>query len=293
MLALLDERRDNIITQRTRLVNQLHALLRDLIPGGAPTDLSAATASRLLTGVRPAGPVETARKQLARDLVTEIRAADQRLKALTAQIAETVTATGSTVDRGRRGRAGRRRPAARPDPAGQPFPDRVGVRQLRRRRTRRGRLSRPVPTPPAARRGPPAEPGPAHRRAHPGPDARQHRPGLLRHQDRRREDPQRSDALPETAARRPRLATDDPRRTRFGDGLGRTLGGDSDIQRGWLNPDHQLFGQVTSRARHPRLYDHSDRCLTNTEEPRHVRRLRTLEGLGSCQGTPLGGIRRS
>ena len=97
VLALLDERRNNVITQRTRLVNQLHALLRDLIPGGAPTDLTAASASRLLAGVRPAGPVETARKQLARDLVTEIRAADQRLKTLTAEITATVAASGSRL----------------------------------------------------------------------------------------------------------------------------------------------------------------------------------------------------
>ena len=95
VLALLDERRDNVITQRTRLVNQLHALLRDLVPGGARTDLTAAAASRLLTGVRAAGPVEMARKQLARDLVAEIRDTDQRLKTLTAQIADTVAATGS------------------------------------------------------------------------------------------------------------------------------------------------------------------------------------------------------
>src|ERR671910_792760 len=53
----------------------------------------------------------------------------------------------------------------------------------------------------------------------------------------------------------------------FHDGLGRTHGGGSDIQRGWLTPNPQLFGQVTSRARHPRLYEHLDRCLTNTEEP--------------------------
>jgi transposase len=97
VLVLLDERRDNVITQRTRLVNQLHALLRDLIPGGAPTDLTAASASRLLAGVRPAGPVETARKQLARDLVTEIRAADQRIKTLTAEIAAMVAALGSRL----------------------------------------------------------------------------------------------------------------------------------------------------------------------------------------------------
>jgi transposase len=47
--------------------------------------------------VRPAGPVETARKQLARDLVTEIRAVDQRLKTLTAEIAATVAASGSRL----------------------------------------------------------------------------------------------------------------------------------------------------------------------------------------------------
>jgi transposase len=97
VLALLDERRTNVATQRTRLVNQLHALLRELVPGGAPTDLTASIASRILTGVRPAGPVEAARKQLARDLVAEIRDADHRLKALTAQIADTVAATGTRL----------------------------------------------------------------------------------------------------------------------------------------------------------------------------------------------------
>jgi transposase len=97
VLALLDERRTNVTTQRTRLVNQLHAVFRDLLPGGAPKGLTATLASGLLAGIRPAGPVEAARKQLARDLVSEIRQADQRLKALTAQIAETVAATGSQL----------------------------------------------------------------------------------------------------------------------------------------------------------------------------------------------------
>ena len=97
VLALLDERRTNLTTQRTRLVNQLHAVFRDLLPGGAPKGLTATVASRLLAGIRPAGPVEAARKQLGRDLVVEIRQADQRLKALTAQIAETVAATGSQL----------------------------------------------------------------------------------------------------------------------------------------------------------------------------------------------------
>ena len=95
VLGLLDERRSNVSTQRTRLVNQLHAVFRDLLPGGAPRQLTATIASQLLASIRPVGPVEAARKQLGRDLISEIRDADQRLKTLTAQIAETVAATGS------------------------------------------------------------------------------------------------------------------------------------------------------------------------------------------------------
>jgi transposase len=97
VLGLLDERRANLTTQRTRLINQLHAVFRDVLPGGAPKGLTAAIASALLAGIRPVGPVEVARKQLARDLVAEIRDADRRLKLLTAQIAQTVAATGSRL----------------------------------------------------------------------------------------------------------------------------------------------------------------------------------------------------
>lgn len=95
VLGLLDERRSNLTTQRTRLVNQLHTVFRELLPGGAPKHLSAALASKLLAGIQPVGPVEAARKQLARDLVAEIRDADRRRKLLKAQIAELVAATGS------------------------------------------------------------------------------------------------------------------------------------------------------------------------------------------------------
>jgi transposase len=64
---------------------------------GAPTDLTAAAATRLLARVRPAGPVEATRKQVARELVTEIRDADQRLKQLTGQLAAAVAEHGSRL----------------------------------------------------------------------------------------------------------------------------------------------------------------------------------------------------
>ena len=74
--------------------------------------------------------------------------------------------------------------------------------------------------------------------------------------------------MPETTPRRPHLAHHDHQRTARGGEPGRTPGGDSAIQRGWLNPDHQLFGQVTSRARQQPLYDAPPGHLTNTEAPK-------------------------
>jgi transposase len=96
-LALLDESRTNLAQSRVRLVNQLHALLRDLLAGGAPTDLSATTAAALLRRVRPSGDAERVRKQIATDLVSQIRSVDSLLKANAKQISELVAASGSTL----------------------------------------------------------------------------------------------------------------------------------------------------------------------------------------------------
>jgi transposase len=97
VLALLDERRTNLAQQRVRLVNQLHALLRDLVPGGAPTQLTADQAATLLRGVRAVGAAEQTRKQLARDLIADVRAIDARIADNTARMAEVVAATGSRL----------------------------------------------------------------------------------------------------------------------------------------------------------------------------------------------------
>lgn len=95
--ALLDERRVNLGQARVRAANQLHALLRDLLPGGAPLQLGANQAATLLRRVRPAGPVETVRKHLARDLVTELRVLDARLAENAEALRVHVEASGSTL----------------------------------------------------------------------------------------------------------------------------------------------------------------------------------------------------
>jgi transposase len=97
VFALLEERRANLAAQRVPVVNQLHALLRDLVPGGARTDLSATAAAAILRSVRPASPVEHTRKDLARDQVREIRGLDTRLTAIAARMTVALDDYGSRL----------------------------------------------------------------------------------------------------------------------------------------------------------------------------------------------------
>ena len=79
-------------------------------------------ASRLLASVRPSGTVEAMRKQLARELVAEIRDADRRLKILTAQIAEAVATARQPAAAGPRHRPGGGRAPARATRRASRFP---------------------------------------------------------------------------------------------------------------------------------------------------------------------------
>lgn len=79
VFAMLEERRANLAAQRVRVANQLHAILRDLIPGGASLAITAKAAAATLRSVRPASPSERTRKELAGDLVRELRTVDAAL----------------------------------------------------------------------------------------------------------------------------------------------------------------------------------------------------------------------
>jgi transposase len=97
ILRLLTERRDDLAGERTRILNRLHSLLRDLLPGGAPTDLTAAKAAALLRGVRPVTATAACRRQLARDLLADLRRVDTRLADNKVQLRQALAATGSTL----------------------------------------------------------------------------------------------------------------------------------------------------------------------------------------------------
>jgi len=97
ILRLLSDRRDDLVAERTRTLNRLHVLLRDLHPGGAKRNLSTVQAAALLRTIRPLTPVDAQRKALARDLLADVRRLDTAIKAGTKAIGTVLEEHHSTL----------------------------------------------------------------------------------------------------------------------------------------------------------------------------------------------------
>jgi transposase len=95
LLRLLVDRRRRIGEAHTRMVCQLHALLLELLPGGAKKDLSAAQARKLLTSVRPRDLVGKTRKRHAMELVVDLERIYQRKKAANKELTALLKTTGT------------------------------------------------------------------------------------------------------------------------------------------------------------------------------------------------------
>jgi transposase len=96
-LRLLADRRDQLGVRRTQTVNRLHRLLLELVPGGAPTRLSAAAAKALLARVRPRDVLGRTRRSLAAELIADLVVLDKKIKAADTELTDLVTASGSTL----------------------------------------------------------------------------------------------------------------------------------------------------------------------------------------------------
>jgi transposase len=81
--------------EHTRKVSQLHALLLELIPGGAKKALSAAQAKQLLTKVRPRDVAGKTRRRLAAELIGDLERIYARKKDADKELRELVAATGT------------------------------------------------------------------------------------------------------------------------------------------------------------------------------------------------------
>nr|AEN14620.1 transposase [Rhodococcus sp. R04] len=85
-LALLDERRHTLSRHRTKLLNQMHALLRELIPGGVKRSLTANAAEKALHTVTAVTTADQVRAQLIEDLIDDVRRCDRQLADNTARM---------------------------------------------------------------------------------------------------------------------------------------------------------------------------------------------------------------
>src|ERR671910_1381067 len=98
VLRLLSERREDLVAERTRALNRLHALLRDLVPGGVAGKLSADRAARILRGIRPKeGASARLRRGLASEVLRDVRTLDRKIAHRNARIEAEVEASGTTL----------------------------------------------------------------------------------------------------------------------------------------------------------------------------------------------------
>jgi transposase len=98
VLRLLSERREDLVAERTRALNRLHGLLRDLVPGGVTGKLSAERAARILRGIRAQGGASARlRRRLASEVLRDVRTLDRKIADLNGRIEAEVEASGTTL----------------------------------------------------------------------------------------------------------------------------------------------------------------------------------------------------
>lgn len=97
VLRLLADRHHDLTALRTQAICRLHALMCHLVAGGLSRLLSADKAAAALRSVRPSDSVNAARKEMAQQLLGDVRRLDHQLTALKDRIAAEVLASATTV----------------------------------------------------------------------------------------------------------------------------------------------------------------------------------------------------
>jgi transposase len=97
ILRLLSERREDLVCERTRALNRLHVLLRNLLSDPVGKQLSTNAAAKLLRRARPQHPAGQVRRRLASEVMRDVRALDRRIAELDKRIAVEVEASGTTL----------------------------------------------------------------------------------------------------------------------------------------------------------------------------------------------------
>jgi transposase len=96
-LRALTEYRDDVVRARTQTANRLHAVLAQLISSGLQRGLTADAAAAALGTIRPRTVLGRTLRQLAVELVAELRRLDRRIATAADALAVAVKASGSTL----------------------------------------------------------------------------------------------------------------------------------------------------------------------------------------------------
>ncbi len=98
-LRLLSERREDLVAERTRALNRLHGLLRDLVPGGVARENALGRPGRthLARPGRPQSSSSRLRRRLASEVLRDVRRLDRKIADLNGRIEAEVEASGTTL----------------------------------------------------------------------------------------------------------------------------------------------------------------------------------------------------
>jgi transposase len=97
VMGMWSDRYLELSSSRTQVVCRLHAVLCELLPGGYPGQLRANGAKKVLEGIEPATPADSARLALCWQLLEDLVRIDGQRKETKKHMTAVVTSSGTTV----------------------------------------------------------------------------------------------------------------------------------------------------------------------------------------------------
>lgn len=97
ILRLLDERRSDVANQHSRVLNQLHAVLRELLPGGVSVSQRVEQIRSIVVAHMPTTPADAVRKTIALEIIGDLRRLRCQIDELTERMTTALESIGSTL----------------------------------------------------------------------------------------------------------------------------------------------------------------------------------------------------
>jgi transposase len=97
VLRVWSRRHRDLGRAKNQVACRLHAVLCELVPGGVPEEITAAQAARILGSAKPSGTAGQARRELAGELLADMRRLDTQMRKSKKKLAVAVRASGTTL----------------------------------------------------------------------------------------------------------------------------------------------------------------------------------------------------